>query len=131
MPPATPGLVTVTGTVAGVAIADAGIAAVSWVALTNVVVCAWPFQFTTAVAAKFVPLTVKVKFDPPEMALLGISWAIDGVVPGCAGVLECVPYPHPMDKAVNSSKQMTLIFMLVSPRLREASGETRLRKGRP
>ncbi len=39
----------------------AGIAAVSCVALTNVVGCAVPFQFTTASFVKFVPFTVSVK----------------------------------------------------------------------
>jgi hypothetical protein len=39
----------------------AGIAAVSCVALTKVVGCAVPFQFTTASFVKFVPFTVSVK----------------------------------------------------------------------
>lgn len=39
----------------------AGIEAVSCVALTNVVGCAAPFQFTAASLVKFVPVTVSVK----------------------------------------------------------------------
>lgn len=35
--------------------------AVNCVALTNVVVCAAPFQFTTASLVKFVPFTVNVR----------------------------------------------------------------------
>jgi hypothetical protein len=38
----------------------AGITAVSWVALTNVVESAVPFQFTVAPERKFVPVTVRV-----------------------------------------------------------------------
>ena len=38
-----------------------GMTAVSCVALTKVVVCATPFQFTTASLVKFVPFTVSVK----------------------------------------------------------------------
>ena len=39
----------------------AGMAAVTWVALTKVVGCAAPLQFTTASLVKFVPFTVSVK----------------------------------------------------------------------
>lgn len=51
---------TATPTVAGNAASDAEMEAVSWVALTNVVVCAAPFQVTCASLVKFVPLTVSV-----------------------------------------------------------------------
>jgi hypothetical protein len=54
-------LVTVTATVPAEAISEAGIAAVSCVALTKVVVCRALFQFTTASLVKFVPFTVSVK----------------------------------------------------------------------
>ena len=52
---------TVTPTVPGNAAAAAGMEAVSCVALTKVVVCAVPFQLTTASLVKFVPFTVSVK----------------------------------------------------------------------
>lgn len=53
--------VTVIAAVPGKAGCEAGIAAVICVALTKVVVCAVPFQFTTASLVKFVPFTVSVK----------------------------------------------------------------------
>jgi hypothetical protein len=52
--------VTVTAAVPGNAVWVAGIEAVSCVALTKVVGCAVPFQFTVASLVKFVPLTVSV-----------------------------------------------------------------------
>jgi hypothetical protein len=53
--------VTVTVAVPGNAAWTAEMGAVNCVALTNVVVCAVPFQFTTASLVKFVPFTVSVK----------------------------------------------------------------------
>jgi hypothetical protein len=53
--------VTVTTVVPGNADWAAGMEAVSCVALTKVVVCAVPFQFTSASLVKFVPFTVSVK----------------------------------------------------------------------
>jgi hypothetical protein len=53
--------VTVTATVPAKAGSEAGIAAVNCVALTNVVACRAPFQFTTASFVKFEPFTVSVK----------------------------------------------------------------------
>jgi hypothetical protein len=52
---------TVTATLPGNAATLGGMDAVSCVALTNVVGCAAPFQFTTASLVKFVPVTVSVK----------------------------------------------------------------------
>ena len=49
-----------TGTVAAVATSAAAIAAVSWVALTKVVVRAAPFQRTLEPLTKLVPVTVSV-----------------------------------------------------------------------
>jgi hypothetical protein len=65
------GFVTVTLTVPAVAISAAVIAAVNCVALANVVVLAAPFNFTTDVDTKPVPLTVRVKAAPPAVALAG------------------------------------------------------------
>lgn len=54
-------LVTVTGTVPAKAISGAVTEAVNCVALTNVVACCAPFQFTLASLVKFVPFTVSVR----------------------------------------------------------------------
>lgn len=86
-PPGVPGLVTVTGTVALVETALAGIAALTSVALSKVVVMAAPLNFTTAFELKFVPCTMSVKFILPTAVLGGISWEIVGIVPGCGGMV--------------------------------------------
>ena len=65
------GFVTVTVAVPAVAISATEIAAVSCVALTNVVVLAAPLNFTTDVDTKPVPFTVRVKAAPPAIALVG------------------------------------------------------------
>src|SRR5919201_621245 len=67
------GLATVTDGVPAVAISVFGIAAVSWVALPNVVVRFAPFQRTTAPFTKFVPFTVSVNPGPPAVAVFGDS----------------------------------------------------------
>ena len=68
---APPGFRTVTEAVPAAAISVAGIAAVSWVALTKVVVRFAPFQRTTEPLTKLLPFTVSVKAGPPAAALLG------------------------------------------------------------
>ena len=70
-----PGLTTVTGAVPAPAMSVAGIAAVSWLALTNVVVRVVPFHRTVAPLTKFAPVTVKVNAGPPAGAELGASAA--------------------------------------------------------
>jgi hypothetical protein len=70
-PPPGVGFVTVTCMVPAVAMSGAWIVAVICVALTIVVVRALPFQFTTEVARKLVPLTVSVKAGPPAVVLVG------------------------------------------------------------
>ena len=87
-PPAVPGLVTVTGT-AGFAVATAlaGIAALTSVPLSKVVVIGAPLKFTTALEPKFVPCTMSVKSELPAAVLGGVSWAILGLVPGVGGVV--------------------------------------------
>jgi hypothetical protein len=85
---------TVTPTVPGNAVSVAGIEAVSCVALAKVVVCAVPFQFTTASLVKFVPFTVRVK---PCVLQYGVEAAevvdadsevIAGGVPGVAPIVK-------------------------------------------
>jgi hypothetical protein len=71
VPPPGTGLVTVTVAVPAVAMSAAVIAAVSCVALTNVVVLAAPLNFTTDADTKPVPFTVRVKAAPPAVALVG------------------------------------------------------------
>ena len=64
-------MTTVTCAVPAPAMSAAGIAAVSWLALTNVVVRVLPFHRTVAPLTKFVPVTVKVNAGPPAGAELG------------------------------------------------------------
>jgi hypothetical protein len=78
VPPPGAGFVTVTEGVPAVAMSAAVIAAVTCVALTNVVVLAAPLKFTTDVATKFVPFTVSVNAAPPAVALDGASEVIVG-----------------------------------------------------
>ena len=85
--PGVPGLVTLTGTVAGEAMAVAGIVAVSWPPVTRVVVCFAPFQLMTAFVAKLLPLTVNVNWGSPEFAVLGTSCATAGITPGGGDLL--------------------------------------------
>ena len=62
-----PLVVTVTLATPTVAIRFAGTEAVSWFALTYVVVSAVLPQFTVAPGTKFVPLTVRVNAAPPAV----------------------------------------------------------------
>jgi hypothetical protein len=86
--------VTVTAAVPGNAVRAAGMEAVSCVALTKVVVCAVPFQFTSASLVKFVPATVNLK---PRGLQYGVEAAevvaadsevIAGGVPGAAPIVK-------------------------------------------
>jgi hypothetical protein len=77
VPPPGVGFTTVTEAEPAVATREAGTVAVSWVAETNVVASAVPFQFTVEVETKLVPLTVKVKPPLPAVTQVGL---IDVVV---------------------------------------------------
>src|SRR5712691_8777609 len=70
-----PGVVvyTVTGAEPAVVRSLAGMLAVSWVALTKVVVRVLPFHRTTEAGMKLEPVTVRVTGPPPCSALLGES----------------------------------------------------------
>jgi hypothetical protein len=72
-------VVTVTLAVPAVAMRLAGAAAVSFVALTNVVVRAVVPHFAFAPEAKFVPLIVRVKAAPPAAAELGLRLVMVGI----------------------------------------------------
>ena len=71
---------TVTAAVPAEAISEAGTAAVTCPALTNVVVRALPFQVTAVVAVNPAPLTVNVNPGPPATALVGEMFEIDKAV---------------------------------------------------
>jgi hypothetical protein len=80
------------------AISAARIVAVKRVALTNVVVRALPLKRTTESLlrfTKFVPLTVKVKLDPPAVALLGERVVIVGTGTGETVKLTAFEVPPP------------------------------------
>ncbi len=78
VPPPGAGLVTVTLKVPAAAMSGAVIAAVTWVALTNVVARAAPLKFTTEPETKFDPFTVSVNAAPPASVLAGESVVIAG-----------------------------------------------------
>jgi hypothetical protein len=78
VPPPGVGVNTVIGTLPAVAMSAAVIAAVSCVALTNVVARALPFQRTLAPLTKLVPFTVSVNAGPPALALAGDRLEIAG-----------------------------------------------------
>ena len=86
MPPWIAWFVTVTGTVALVAIALLGIAAMSLLAETNVVAMAALLKFTTALVAKLVPSTSNENGPVVAMTLGGFSWVMVGVDAGVAGL---------------------------------------------
>ncbi len=67
------GVTTVTCALPWVPMSLAGIAAVTWLALTNVVVRATPFQRTCEVGTKLLPFTVSVNAAPPAAVLGGAS----------------------------------------------------------
>ena len=67
------GLNTTTDAVPTEAISVAGTAAVSCVALTNVVVRFAPFHCTVALLSKLLPFTVSVNAGPPAIAEFGAS----------------------------------------------------------
>jgi hypothetical protein len=78
VPPPGVGLKTVTLAVPAVAMSAARIDAVTWVALTYVVVRFVPFHLTTELEMKLVPFTVSVKADPPAVAELGLRLVVVG-----------------------------------------------------
>jgi hypothetical protein len=73
-----PGLVTVTFKRPAAAMSEARMAALSCVALTKVVVRAFPLKLTVEPLTKFVPFTVNVNPGPPAIALVGEMLVIVG-----------------------------------------------------
>ena len=84
VPPPGVGLITVTGTVPGVVMAEAGMEAVNFVVLTNWVAMAWPLNLMTEVVMNRLPWTVKVKAGSPAEIEMGTSPEITGT-----GLLSC------------------------------------------
>jgi hypothetical protein len=78
VPPPGVGFVTVTGGVPAEATSPARIAAVICVELTNVVTLAVPLKFTTELATKPVPFTVRVKAPVPATTPVGDSEVMVG-----------------------------------------------------
>jgi hypothetical protein len=78
VPPPGAGLTTVTLAVLIAAMSLAGIAAVTWVSLTKLVVRSAPFQRTTEFETKPVPFTMRVKAGPPTPVKFGLSVVIVG-----------------------------------------------------
>jgi hypothetical protein len=90
------------------------------------VVCAVPFQFTTALVLKELPLTVKVKPWPPALAVLGMICKIAGTIPAYGGVVLGEVHPHPMLNIASNSTHIA--FMSTSMRrlrMDFSKGETR------
>ena len=79
VPPPPPGLKTVTEAVPATAMSLARIVAVLWVPPEPDVARFEPFQRTTVPPAKFEPLTVSVKLEPPASAEFGEILLMDGV----------------------------------------------------
>jgi hypothetical protein len=69
--------VTVTGKGPALAMAEPGIVATIWPAVTERGVIAEPLKFTVAGLVKPAPLTVRLKAAPPATAVLGLKEVID------------------------------------------------------
>src|SRR5260370_26630188 len=89
MPPGVPGFVTVTAAVPAVIVSALGIVAMSWLALTNLVVRAVPFQLMVALLLKLVPLTVSTTPMLPAGVLAGERALMVGIVPAAGGGVLC------------------------------------------
>jgi hypothetical protein len=88
VPPPGPGVITVMAAVPAAARSLPGIAAVSCVDDTNVVVRVEPANRTTEVVTKFDPFTVRVNAPSPYVLLVGEILVVAG-----AGALEIVIAP--------------------------------------
>jgi hypothetical protein len=95
VPPPGAGFVTVTAGVPAVATSPAKIAAVTCVALTNVVTRAVPPKFTTDVFRKLVPFTVNVNAPEPAITFVGASVVMVGTGFGAALTLKFTEFDVP------------------------------------
>src|SRR5439155_23447908 len=104
-----PGLVTETCAVPGVAMLAAGIMTLSMFAIGWVVLgCGAAFQFTTAFALKLLPVTIKVKSEPPCCRLAGMIAATTGTMPGCVICFGRL-YPQPKAARVRNNRRIVLM----------------------
>jgi 3D (Asp-Asp-Asp) domain-containing protein len=95
VPPPGVGFVTVTGGVPTVVTSLARIAAVTCVALTNVVTLAVPLKFTTELATKLVPFTVSVNAAEPAVTPVGDKVVIVGTGLFAAVTLKLTEFDVP------------------------------------
>ena len=96
--------------VPALAIRLAGTWALSWVALTKVVVTADPFQFTVAPEMKLLPFTVSVNVGPVAVIPIGLSELTTGcglMVKGT--VLDVAPAPLTVMLAVRGTELVVAI----------------------
>ncbi len=100
---------TVTPAVPGNAAWAAGMEAVSCVALTKVVACAVPFQFTSASLVKFVPVTVSVK----PCALQNGVEAAEVVDADSEVIAGGVPCAVPIVKRTTSDTSVVVVLLTV------------------
>ena len=103
VPPPGAALTTVMERLPAEAMSLAGIAAVSWVALTNVVLLEAPFTSTTDPPTKPDPLTVNVKAPLPAVTLVGDTLVTDGA--GLFTVKVKVPLVPPPGDGVETSME--------------------------
>src|SRR5215467_13512351 len=78
--------------------------------------CATLFQFTTALLLKLLPLTVKVKSEPPCSGLAGVREATTGTMPGCVDCFGVLYPPQPKAPRVRSRKRI----VLMTPSIRQS-----------
>lgn len=81
-------MVTVTGTVAELATAAAGMVATTWVEFIHCVLIVAPLKLTVAFELKFDPVTWSVNCELPAAVLGGFSWLMTGLVPAVGGVVD-------------------------------------------
>jgi len=93
VPPPGPGFTTLTFSAPATEISSAEICAVTCPPFTNVVCRALPFHCTATPDTRFDPFTVKVKADPPRVAVLGEMFEMLGT--GLDDGTELAPPPHP------------------------------------
>ena len=94
-PPPGAGLNTVTEAVPAVAMSVAVIAAVNWIADTYVVVRLDPFHCTTEPLMKLLPLTVRVKAEPPAVAEVGLMLVVVGTGLAAALIVKVCAFEVP------------------------------------
>ncbi len=104
LPPPGAGLTTATEAVLAAEISEAGMAAVTFDLLTNVVGRALPFQSTTEPDTNPVPFTVSVKPAPPGATAVGLNgWLIKGTGFSTVATPTRIDFEEPVMEAVTVS----------------------------